>query len=102
MKIEKNNKDVDILFWELYALMLDKNTRDNIEGYERILKKHLGEGWVDVSELWNKFINNKIKYVELLDTMYQKEDYKVTSFHEFSQAFRKAQGVFIEGEKEDL
>ena len=99
LEIDKNNEKADKLYWELYALMLDKNMRDNLEGYERIIKRELGEEWSEFQDLWQEYIDGKLNYGELTDKAYQRE-YTNSSFHAISLAIREAQLVFIEEMKE--
>ena len=99
LKMDENNKKADKLYWELYALMLDKNMRDNLEGYEHIIKKELGEEWSEFQDLWQEYIDGKVNYAELTDKAYKRE-YTNSSFHAISLAIREAQLVFIEEMKE--
>ena len=99
LELDGDDERAQKMFYDLYALQLDKNMRDNVDGYEQIIKKELGDGWSEIQDLWQKFAKNKISYGELTDKAYKKK-YKNSSFREVSEAIRKAQLVFIEGQIE--
>ena len=84
---------------KLYPFLLEKNMRENIEGYEKIVKEELGEGWSEVQELWEDFAQEKLSRKELFNLAYEKK-YTITSSKEFSLAIQKAQKIFVEEKKE--
>lgn len=99
LNLDGKHKKANKMQMDLYALLLDKNMWDNVEGYERVIKKELGEGWKEIEDLWQEYRDHKISYIELTDKAFRR-DYVNITFRAVSEAMRKAQLVFIEGEKE--